>query len=857
MKLIIKNFRCYKNCVFNFNNNEIILLEGNSGSGKTSVFDAISWCLYKKVPGDKSIKITPWSANLKIKTIVKLETDVAKIIRTTQPNTLKVIVNSNADSSKNILQKEETLEGHSAQCYINDWLGSYDFWILTSYIVQDGINQLIFGSSNIKSELISKICFDQNDPELFIEKGKTQLKKLESVHESLVKGFNQQVLELKSRMQRENVNDEDLHEILIIDRQYLEDLNERIDIKKAEKVRLETLIEQRNKIRDSLNKEWKNKNIEDYITELENIIEDWEKYTKWDGEKRYYNLIESELLEIKNEIKNCDSDILLSDNSDYSKSELFSLKLISSVLEAENKRKHFLETCKTIDVEYDRIIIEETKKDLLERAKKAKKDYENNNKREECLKKIDEFNLKITKLKQIVQPSPTPEILKKEIDQLKLELEAGKDMDKIKISELEQTTRKDVIKCPHCSGAVIYQRGILEKMPTIDKNKVLKEIENLKKNRDNLVIEIGSKLDKKRREFNLSTEKTKEYEESQLYIKNINDKIKSTEIPEFIENEDIEYIEALESIYYNLKNILWIEIPEISSIIMENHNMKCKLYNLIIKRDNLEEKLKNKIEENLKRPPIMKNEAMIRLKKAQHAFSKKKELNNYQKDIDERKENAEKEIDKIKEEIKNEMKRLEHIRTVNSVIEQRDKLFISKSEVDDKWNEMDKCARLVDYFIESEYQVYQYACDLINQNLINIVKDLFVDPIYVEIRTTKITASKREKPSINVYVTYNGLEVNPKDFSGGEKERLSLAMTLALTKLSTSPIIILDETFSPLSEQDREMAIKVILEHAKRNDLVTLCVGHSSVTGWYDKIIQCDKKNILEIEDEMEKLKIN
>ena len=168
MKLIIKNFRCYKNCVFNFNNNEIILLEGNSGSGKTSVFDAISWCLYKKVPGDKSIKITPWSANLKIKTIVKLETDVAKIIRTTQPNTLKVIVNSNADSSKNILQKEETLEGHSAQCYINDWLGSYDFWILTSYIVQDGINQLIFGSSNIKSELISKICFDQNDTELFI-----------------------------------------------------------------------------------------------------------------------------------------------------------------------------------------------------------------------------------------------------------------------------------------------------------------------------------------------------------------------------------------------------------------------------------------------------------------------------------------------------------------------------------------------------------------------------------------------------------------------------------------------------------------------------------------------------------------
>ena len=173
MNLIIKNFRCYKNAHFFFNNNEIILIDGASGTGKTTIFDGISWCLYKKVPGDKSIKITPWSANLKIKTIVKLETNVAKIIRTTQPNTLKLIVNSNIDSSKNILQKEQILEGHSAQCYINEWLGSYDFWILTSYIVQDGINQLLFGSSNIKSELIGRLCFEKEDPELFIEKGKT------------------------------------------------------------------------------------------------------------------------------------------------------------------------------------------------------------------------------------------------------------------------------------------------------------------------------------------------------------------------------------------------------------------------------------------------------------------------------------------------------------------------------------------------------------------------------------------------------------------------------------------------------------------------------------------------------------
>jgi exonuclease SbcC len=868
MRLTIKNFRCYVNSTFEFHKNKIILVDGNSGTGKSTIFDAICWCLYKKIPGDKSMKINPWGSNSKTKTSVEMTTDEVTVCRATQPNTLKVIINRADSSEKNedirtkyfgsSLKGGDKLEGFSAQSYINEWLGSSDYWLATSYMVQDELNPLLFGSASVKTELIGRLCFDQDDPELFIEKAKSQSKRLESVHESMVKKFNQQVLELKSRMERDDVKGTELEEDIVIDRQHLENLNDKNEVRKAEKVRFETLIEQRNKLRDSLNKEWKDKNVESHIEELENIVRDWEKYNKWDSEKKYYNLITDELDGVELELKKYDPE------EESIEGELFPSQVILSVRKKEELRNHYSQTCKKMEIEYQPDVMGETEKALRDRSREARDDIQNNTMREKYAKQIDELRKQIKELKLVDPPQTSPETAREDMEKLKGKLEEAKELHKVRLSELEQLVRKEVIKCPHCSGVVIYQHGVLEKMPQVDKEEIKKEISDLKKEKTKITEEVGQKLDNKRRELDFSVKNAKKYEKAQITVRAIEEQIENMKIPDFIENEDIECVDMMESIYYTLKNIEWIEEPEISSEKMEKHNGRCKLLELRNKKKKLEENLEKRVEENLKRPPITKKEAMLRLKRAQGALSKKKELNNYGKDIDKKKEEAEREIGKLKEEIRKEMKKLEHLRVLKSVIEQRDRLFVLKSEIDEKWEEVDKCARLVDYMIESEFQVYQYACDLVNQNLIGIVKDLYTVPIHVEIRTTKITSNKREKPSINIYITYNGMEVNPKDFSGGEKERLSLAMTLSLMKLSSSPIIILDETFSPLSEEDREMAIKVILEHAKRYDLVTLCVGHGSVTGWYDQVMYCKKdclNNVIsppeESEEDAKEVKLN
>jgi len=40
------NFKCYEECEFDFNENKFIVITGNNGAGKTTIFSALVWGLY-------------------------------------------------------------------------------------------------------------------------------------------------------------------------------------------------------------------------------------------------------------------------------------------------------------------------------------------------------------------------------------------------------------------------------------------------------------------------------------------------------------------------------------------------------------------------------------------------------------------------------------------------------------------------------------------------------------------------------------------------------------------------------------------------------------------------------------------
>jgi DNA repair exonuclease SbcCD ATPase subunit len=135
-----------------------------------------------------------------------------------------------------------------------------------------------------------------------------------------------------------------------------------------------------------------------------------------------------------------------------------------------------------------------------------------------------------------------------------------------------------------------------------------------------------------------------------------------------------------------------------------------------------------------------------------------------------------------------------------------------------------------------EYSMYTEATNKINRYLDEYISELFVDPIRVRLRMFKTLKDKgRIKPSVNLQATFAGEEFDISSLSGGEDERVSLAITLSLNKLSVSPFLIMDETFGSLSNNDRERSSKVIKKHGKKKNAYTLCVVQGTVEEYYDR----------------------
>lgn len=56
-KVIVNGIRCYNSSQFIFKEDKVTLIKGKSGIGKSTIFEAITWCLYGKIKGIKNKNI--------------------------------------------------------------------------------------------------------------------------------------------------------------------------------------------------------------------------------------------------------------------------------------------------------------------------------------------------------------------------------------------------------------------------------------------------------------------------------------------------------------------------------------------------------------------------------------------------------------------------------------------------------------------------------------------------------------------------------------------------------------------------------------------------------------------------------
>ena len=96
------------------------------------------------------------------------------------------------------------------------------------------------------------------------------------------------------------------------------------------------------------------------------------------------------------------------------------------------------------------------------------------------------------------------------------------------------------------------------------------------------------------------------------------------------------------------------------------------------------------------------------------------------------------------------------------------------------------------------------------------------------------------KPVVNFSIYYNNSTYdNIMGLSGGEKDRISLALTVALACVNPSPVLFLDECMSSLNVDLRENCIDALKKFVVGPTGKTLInIEHSGIDGYYDSVIE-------------------
>jgi DNA repair exonuclease SbcCD ATPase subunit len=126
----------------------------------------------------------------------------------------------------------------------------------------------------------------------------------------------------------------------------------------------------------------------------------------------------------------------------------------------------------------------------------------------------------------------------------------------------------------------------------------------------------------------------------------------------------------------------------------------------------------------------------------------------------------------------------------------------------------------------------------INNMTNSVLEELFDDSMVVELKLYKElkTGKNKVKPSVNLCAYYKGeCFDNINNLSGGEQSRISLALTLALASIHTSPIVFLDEVMGALNADLREQCVEVIKNFLiERSNKTILSVEHNFIVGLFD-----------------------
>lgn len=427
IRLELKEFGPYKNEIIEWDkiiNEPIFLITGKTGSGKSTLFDAITYALYNKTTGGKDIaSLRTKTALDKDKTQVNFDFELSgKKYRIERTLAYLKAGNKNLTSGKVALMQynDEKLEviatkEQEVKEKIEELIGLDDKQFCQIIILPQGkFKEFLLSKSSEKKETLRSL-FNTYFYQKFVEQLQEQAKKLDSSHKQkekeLITRFEQFDIE-EELTKFEYLKDENFEEILSI----IQSQEETIKIEKKELLKLERSFSKEKENFIELSK------LNDKFTQLKSNKSELEELS---GKEDYYGKLRLEVEKLKELQKSKD-------------------KIIehSTLLNKQSQLKKL-------------------EKDLLIDAEKYKLDSENNRKLElelnvqkadiEVLRKetID-YKFFYNNFEEIASAKTNIEIYSEELKDLTLKKETYKELDSSlkaeKESHLEDIEEKNILE---------------------------------------------------------------------------------------------------------------------------------------------------------------------------------------------------------------------------------------------------------------------------------------------------------------------------------------------------------------------------------------------------------------------------
>ena len=367
IRLELKEFGPYKNEIIEWDkiiNEPIFLITGKTGSGKSTLFDAITYALYNKTTGGKDIaSLRTKTALDKDKTQVNFDFELSgKKYRIERTLAYLKAGNKNLTSGKVALMQynDEKLEviatkEQEVKEKVEELIGLDDKQFCQIIILPQGkFKEFLLSKSSEKKETLRSL-FNTYFYQKFVEQLQEQAKKLDSSHKQkekeLITRFEQFDIE-EELTKFEYLKDENFEEILSI----IQSQEETIKIEKKELLKLERSFSKEKENFIELSK------LNDKFTQLKSNKSELEELSK---KEDYYSRLKLEVEKLKELQKSKDKII---EYASLLTKKMQLKKLEEALLNEEDKYKLDLDTNKKLALELNaqKTDIEELRKETID-----------------------------------------------------------------------------------------------------------------------------------------------------------------------------------------------------------------------------------------------------------------------------------------------------------------------------------------------------------------------------------------------------------------------------------------------------------------------------------------------------------